>query len=44
MSCFIYSESNNIPVDFWNYISFSDDPESRDLLSLNDARININNR
>lgn len=44
MSCFIYSESNNIPVDFWNYINFSDDPETLDLLSLNDARININNR
>lgn len=44
MSCFVYSEANDIPIDFWNYINFSDESGISEYLSLDDARINIINK
>jgi hypothetical protein len=40
MACFVYSESNDIPIDFWNYINISDEPGKYQYLSLNDAKFN----
>jgi hypothetical protein len=39
MSCFILSESNDIPIDFWNYINLPDKPDTLEYLSLDDAII-----
>ena len=44
MTCLVYSESKDIPVDFWNYIEISGEHNKISYLSLNDAEINIINK
>jgi hypothetical protein len=40
MSCFVYSESKDIPTDFWNYINVTNEPGKYSHLSLNDTKFN----
>ena len=45
MSCFIHSESKDIPVDFWNHKNITFEQDEIKYLSLNDAQVSkINKR
>jgi hypothetical protein len=44
MACFVYSEAKDIPIDFWNYMNFSETPGIFEYLSFNDTDLNIKNK
>jgi maleate cis-trans isomerase len=44
MSCYIYSDTNDLPIDFWNYINFSDNDNEFKLCSLDDINIGTTNQ
>lgn len=44
MTCLIYSEAKDIPIDFWNYLNISSKPGKFNYMSLDNAKINKVNK